>query len=77
MVEGLGPIPPQQFVEARVCMITDAAKHVGQPNFGIDVVELGGGDQGIHGKAMQQFFCSAPRGRGIPVGGGPTWILVR
>ena len=29
-------------------MVADAAEHVGQPGFGIDVVELGGGDQGVH-----------------------------
>jgi len=29
-------------------MVGDAAQHVGQPGLRIDVVELGGGDQGVH-----------------------------
>ena len=29
-------------------MIGDAAQHVGEPGLRVDVVELGGGDQGVH-----------------------------
>ena len=45
----LAPVPRQQFMEARVRMVTDSAEHIGEPSFGIDVVKLSRGDQSIHG----------------------------
>ena len=31
-------------------MVGDAAQHVGEPGLRVDVVELGGGDQRVHGR---------------------------
>jgi hypothetical protein len=41
------PIPRQEFVYALGGMIREAGQHVGKPSLRIDVVELGGGDEGI------------------------------
>ena len=42
------PDPGQQFVEAGLRDIGDTAEDVGEPGFGIDVVELGDDDQREH-----------------------------
>jgi hypothetical protein len=44
------PRPPfarQEFVYALGGMIREAGQHVGKPSLRIDVVDLGGGDEGI------------------------------
>ena len=43
----LGPVPGQEFVETSDRMVGDAGEHVGEPSLGVDVVELGGGDQAV------------------------------
>ena len=40
-------MPRQEFMELRCLVIVDAAEHIGEPGFGIDVVELGGGDERV------------------------------
>jgi hypothetical protein len=32
-------------------MIVDARQHVGEPGLWIDIVELGGGDEGVDGRS--------------------------
>ena len=32
----------------RVRRLGDAGKHIGEPSLRVDVVELGGGDEGVH-----------------------------
>ena len=39
------PLPRQELVETSDRMISDADKYEGEPGLGIDVVEVGGGDQ--------------------------------
>jgi hypothetical protein len=41
------PVPGQEFVEALGRVILQVGQHVGQPGKRIDVVELGGLDQGV------------------------------
>jgi hypothetical protein len=43
----LAPVPGQQLVETSDRLVGDAGEHVGEPDLGIDVVELGGGDQAV------------------------------
>jgi hypothetical protein len=45
--EGRLPIPRQQVLKALGGMIRQAGENVGEPGLGIDVVELGGGDQRV------------------------------
>jgi hypothetical protein len=42
-------LPGEKFVEPRGGMIGDPGEHVGKPSLGVEVVELSGGDQGVHG----------------------------
>ena len=41
------PVPGHEFVDAPGGMIWQAGQHVGEPSLWIDVVELGGGDEGV------------------------------
>ena len=45
---GLSPVPGQKLIQPVDGVIVDAHKHVGEPGLRIDVVELGGHDQGRH-----------------------------
>src|SRR5262249_30657953 len=45
---GLLPVLGQEFVEPGCRMIVDAAQAAGEPSLWVDIVELGGGDQGIN-----------------------------
>ncbi len=47
MLWGL-PVPGQQVRHLRSGHVGQSAENVGQPSLGIDVVQLGGDDQGIH-----------------------------
>ena len=42
------PVPGQQLVEPGGGVIGDAGEDVGEPGLRVDVVELGGDDQGVH-----------------------------
>ena len=42
------PIPRQELIEILDVVIVDAGQHVGQPFLGIDVIQFGGLDQGVH-----------------------------
>src|ERR1700722_960051 len=47
------PVPGQEFADALVWVAGDAVDDVGQPGFGVEAVEAGGGDQGVeHGGAL-------------------------
>jgi hypothetical protein len=37
----------------------DALEHIGEPGLGIEVVELGGADQGIHDRSAQAAAIGA------------------
>ena len=45
---GLSPVPGQKLIQPVDSVVIDAHKHVGEPGLRIDVVELGGHDQGRH-----------------------------
>src|SRR5258705_3394826 len=45
---GLSPVPGQKLIQPVDGVVVDAHKHVGEPGLRIDVVELGGHDQGRH-----------------------------
>ncbi len=61
---GDAPVPGQELVDALGRMIGETGKDVGEPGAGIDVVELGGFDQGVDG--------GGARGAGIGAGEGPV-----
>jgi hypothetical protein len=42
------PVPGQEFGKPGGWMIIDSAEHVGKPSPWIDIVQLGGLDQGEH-----------------------------
>ena len=42
-------MPGEEFGEPRGRMISDAGEDVGKPGLRVDIVELSGGDQGVHG----------------------------
>ena len=64
----LSPIPGQQFVDALGGMIRQPRQHIGKPGLGIDIVELGGGDQRV-----DRFpFTLTPSRRPSAEGGGVT-----
>ena len=46
---GALPVPGQQLVDSAGRMLGDAGEHVGEPGLRIDVVQLGGDDQAVHG----------------------------
>src|ERR1700674_5231752 len=48
LIGGFFPMPRQEFADAGGRMVGDAAEHIGEPGLRVDVVELGGGDQGVH-----------------------------
>ena len=43
------PFPRQQFVQSRCGKIGDAGEDVGEPGLRVNVVELGGGEEGAYG----------------------------
>src|ERR1700731_1711474 len=45
---GRVPMPGQELTDAVYRMVGDAREHVAQVSFGVEAVELGGLDQGIH-----------------------------
>ena len=42
-------VPRQELVELGLRRSGDVGEHVGEPGLGIDIVELGGADEGVHG----------------------------
>ena len=42
------PVPGKEFFEPGLRRLGDPAEHVGEPSLRIDVVELGGADEGVH-----------------------------
>ena len=42
------PVPGEEFVQSGLRLLGDAIEDVGEPGLGVDVVELGGTDQGVH-----------------------------
>ena len=45
------PVPGQEFIEPALRRSGDAGEHVGKPGpGGIDIVELGGADEVVHGR---------------------------
>ena len=42
------PVPGQEFVHTGVRQIGDAGEDIGEPGLRIDIVELGGDDEGVH-----------------------------
>ena len=42
------PLPGEEFVQPGLRLLGDAGEDVGEPGLGIDAVELGGADEGVH-----------------------------
>jgi len=58
----LAPIPGQELVDALGGMIRQPRQHVGEPGLGIDIIELGGGDQRVDGCSPPATFVGAREG---------------
>src|SRR5689334_10706786 len=56
------PVPWQELIEALGRMILQAREHVGEPGQRIDVVELGGLDQGVDGSGAAAAFVRTGKG---------------
>jgi hypothetical protein len=56
------PIPRKKFVDALGGMIRQASQHVGEPSLWIDVVELGGGDEGVDRSRTPAALIGASEG---------------
>jgi hypothetical protein len=56
------PIPTQEIVNALGGVIRQAGRHVGEPSLGIDVVELGAGDEVIDGRGAPPALIGAGKG---------------
>ena len=44
------PVPGEEFVQTGLRQVGDAVEDVGEPSLGVDVVQLGGADEGVHGR---------------------------
>ena len=42
------PVPGEEFFEPGLRRLRDPAEDIGEPGLRIDVVELGGADEGVH-----------------------------
>ena len=58
----MAPVPRQEFVNALGRVIREAGQHVSEPSMWIDVVELGGGDQGVDGRGAPAALIGAGEG---------------
>ena len=56
------PVPRQELVDALGGMIRQAGQHVGEPSLWIDVVELGGGDEGVDHRRTSAALIGASEG---------------
>jgi hypothetical protein len=56
------PIPRQEFVDALGRMIRQAGQHVGEPSLRIDIIELGGGDEGVDRSRTPAALIGASEG---------------
>ena len=56
------PVPRQEFVNALGGMIQQASQHVSEPSLWIDVVELGGGDEGVDHRRTSAALIEASEG---------------
>jgi hypothetical protein len=58
----LSPVPGQKLTQPLDCMIVDTRQHVGEPGLWIDIVELGGGDEGVDGGGTAAAIIGAGEG---------------
>ena len=56
------PIPRQQVVDALGRVIRQAGQDVGEPPLRIDIVEFGGGDEGVDGSRAPAALVGAGEG---------------
>jgi hypothetical protein len=61
-------------VDAPGRVIGQAGEHVGEPGLGIDVVELGGGDQRIDGGGAPAAFIGSGEGPVLAADGDSTYL---
>lgn len=59
---GLSPVPGQKLTEPLDSMIIDTCEHVGEPSLWIDVVELGGRDEGVDRRGALAALIGAGEG---------------
>ena len=75
------PVPWQEFAEAVLWRVGDAGEHFGEPGLWIDVVELGGPDQGVDDGGALGSAIRAGEEPGFPAEGetaqGPFSSVVR
>ena len=60
------PVPGQKLVEVPGRMVCDPGQHVGEPGLRIDVVHLGGDDQGVHDRGPVAAAIGAGEQPGLP-----------
>ena len=56
------PVPGEEFVEPALRRLRDPAEDIGEPGLRIDIVELGGADEGVHrrrgpSRRTAMIFC--------------------
>jgi hypothetical protein len=59
---GLSPVPGQKLTQPLDSMIIDAREDVGEPSLWIDVVELGGRDEGVDRRGAPAALIGAGEG---------------
>ena len=47
------PVPGKEFFEPGLRRLRDPAEHVGEPGLRVDIVELGGADEGVQKKQTE------------------------
>ena len=55
------PVPRQEFVAAALRGSCDVGEHIGEPGLGIDIVKLGGADQGGYRRRAHAATRTPPR----------------
>ena len=53
------PVPGQKLIQPLDSMIVDTRQHVGEPGLWIDIVELGGSDEGVDGSGAPAALIGA------------------
>src|SRR5665213_2610592 len=58
----LSPVPGQKLIQPPDSMIVDTRQHVGEPGLWIDIVEFGGGDEGVDGGSAPSALIGTGEG---------------
>ena len=66
------PVPGQEFVEPALRRPGDAAEDIGEPGLRVDVVELGGADEGVHRRRPRAAAVGAGEQPRLSAQGNPS-----